>query len=126
MNKNKKGWGFPINSKKAHYFDGDSMSLCNRWMFLGELEDDNHDSPDNCASCKTKLTKKYGINTVNPAEPRCPTCEGKLKNVLVNRYDDELGEIEYSYARCQRCKWNDHDAVRDVFFGDADQSVFSD
>lgn len=60
----------------------------------------------------------------NYKEPTCPSCGGKLKNILVNFFDDEVGHVEYSYPRCQRCKWNDHDSVRAVFFGDADQSTF--
>ena len=51
-----KGWGFPMLSKKAHYFIG-SMSLCRRWMFTGELEDSQHSHPDNCQACCKKLTK---------------------------------------------------------------------
>ena len=52
----RQGWGFPINSRKAHYFiieDGKerSISLCGKWLFGGELHDDNHNSPDNCKKC---------------------------------------------------------------------------
>jgi len=53
----KKGWGFPSNSKKAHYFFNDSISLCGKWMFTGKLEDDNHKSPDNCKACMVKREK---------------------------------------------------------------------
>lgn len=42
------GWGWPLNSRKAHYFTADNRSLCGGWFFLGPLSDDNHDSPDNC------------------------------------------------------------------------------
>ena len=54
----KEGWGFPGNSRKAHYFV-DSMSLCRRWGFyLGPLEQGNDDSPDNCPACMKALTKR--------------------------------------------------------------------
>ena len=52
-NEKKRGWGFPINSRKAHYFIG-AMSLCGKWIYAGRLEDDNHKSPDNCVSCQKK------------------------------------------------------------------------
>lgn len=52
------GWGWPINSRKAHYYIG-GMSLCRKWMMLGgNLEQGNDDSADNCKACKTKLAKR--------------------------------------------------------------------
>ena len=57
MNENKRGWGFPLNSKKAHYFDNDMICLCRRWMFRGELFDEKHDSPDNCKECMKRRLK---------------------------------------------------------------------
>jgi len=51
-----KGWGMPQLSKKAHYFVN-GQSLCNRWMYLGELEDARHTHPQNCASCQAKREK---------------------------------------------------------------------
>lgn len=53
----KEGWGFPSNSRKSHYFV-DKRSLCGKWMFFGELEQGNDDSPDNCTSCKKALQKQ--------------------------------------------------------------------
>ncbi len=53
------GWGFPAKSRKAHYFV-DGISLCGKWMFFGELEQGNDNSPDNCATCKKKLLKRKG------------------------------------------------------------------
>ncbi|MBA7529732.1 hypothetical protein ES705_21931 [subsurface metagenome] len=54
----KEGWGFPAESRKAHYFV-DSMSLCRRWGFYsGPLEQGNDDSPDNCAACAKELAKR--------------------------------------------------------------------
>lgn len=52
-----KGWGCPILSKKAQYFEG-GMSLCRKWMFGGELEDGRHDHKQNCLSCRKALEKK--------------------------------------------------------------------
>ena len=51
------GWGFPSNSRKAHYFVG-VRSLCGRWLFFGSLELGNDDSPDNCLACRRKLKKR--------------------------------------------------------------------
>ncbi len=53
----KEGWGFPLNSRKAHYFV-DSRSLCGKWMFFGNLEQGNDESPDNCTACKKALHKR--------------------------------------------------------------------
>jgi len=51
----KRGWGFPGNSRKAHYFlAGEMISICGRMMFAGERFDDKHESPDNCAECKRR------------------------------------------------------------------------
>ncbi len=52
------GWGWPFNSRKAHYYVG-GMSLCRPWMMLGgNVEQGNDDSPDNCKTCTTKLKKR--------------------------------------------------------------------
>lgn len=56
MTPQKKGWGFPLNSRKAHYFI-DGISLCRSWMFFGLADDTNHDSADNCLTCKRLLLK---------------------------------------------------------------------
>ena len=53
----KEGWGFPTNSKKAHYFR-QSRSLCGKWMFFGVLEQGNDNSLDNCTACKKALLKE--------------------------------------------------------------------
>ncbi|RLI41370.1 hypothetical protein DRO59_07110 [Candidatus Bathyarchaeota archaeon] len=53
----KEGWGFPLNSRKAHYFVN-GRSLCGKWLFFGELEQGNDGSPDNCAVCKKLLQKR--------------------------------------------------------------------
>lgn len=69
----KEGWGFPWNSRKAHYFIN-GRSLCNRWLYTGALEQGNDDSPDNCAICKRKLKKRRegGVSTAAPDQVRRP------------------------------------------------------
>ena len=54
------GWGWPSNSKKAHYFAATRRSLCGKWAFLGVLEEGNDGSRDNCAECKRRLAKEKG------------------------------------------------------------------
>lgn len=52
------GWGWPGNSKKAHYFrEGEIASLCGKWAYTGPRESGNDGSPDNCAECKKRLAK---------------------------------------------------------------------
>jgi hypothetical protein len=51
------GWGLPFNSRKAHYFNNSITSLCGKWAFGGELEDKNHEHPENCAACMKKRVK---------------------------------------------------------------------
>jgi hypothetical protein len=59
----RQGWGFPILSKKAHYFV-DGRSLCQKWIFTGEYEQETEKrSPDDCAVCRRKLDKFKTPNT---------------------------------------------------------------
>jgi len=51
------GWGWITNSPKWHYFV-DGRSLCGKWIGLGELEQGNDGSPDNCTACKRALEKR--------------------------------------------------------------------
>jgi len=51
------GWGWPGNSKKAHYFVN-GRSLCGSWIYFGELEQGKDDSSDNCPRCKKRLEAK--------------------------------------------------------------------
>jgi hypothetical protein len=49
------GWGWPLNSRKAHYFV-DSRSLCRNWMFFGSNRTQNQrmgEEPgeDDCKAC---------------------------------------------------------------------------
>ena len=53
-----RGWGFPLNSKKAHYFIA-GHAMCGGWMFFGALENDAHDSIDNCKACMKKRASAY-------------------------------------------------------------------
>lgn len=54
---NQEGWGYPANSRKAHYFVA-SRSLCLRWVFMGHLDEGNDASADNCAVCKRRLKER--------------------------------------------------------------------
>ena len=58
---NWEGWGWPENSRKAHYFV-DGRSLCKRWLFLGLVEQGNDNSPDNCPTCMKKLAKSKEVS----------------------------------------------------------------
>ena len=60
------GWAWPLNSRKAHYFN-DCRSLCGKMLFFGKTEQGNDNSPDNCAACKKKLLKE---------NPPTPTVKG--------------------------------------------------
>ena len=60
----RKGWAWPGLSKKAHYFY-DARSLCNRWAFSGPVDDEGADTkgPDDCAVCRKRYDKTYGIKS---------------------------------------------------------------
>ena len=53
------GWGWIHQSPKWHYFV-DDRSLCGQWLGLGlgELQQGNDDSLNNCKACKRKLKKR--------------------------------------------------------------------
>lgn len=56
-----RGWAWPSNSRKAHYFVN-GRSLCGRWGFLGQNGDSNQGTgskvgPDDCVACWRKATK---------------------------------------------------------------------
>lgn len=62
------GWGWPETATKAHYFT-DGLSLCKRWIYMKQvLEDDNHESEDNCVMCKEEKLAQLGpkYRLVNP------------------------------------------------------------
>lgn len=87
----KQGWWLPMNSKKAHYIMS-NRSLCGKWGYLGSgesLEDNNHDSRDNCADCRKKYYQMIGREVPLTAKEinwarcwnGCDTCiqiDGKL------------------------------------------------
>lgn len=53
------GWGWPGNSRKAHYFkDGSITSLCGRWLYSGEREQGDFVSKDDCTPCTKLLAKE--------------------------------------------------------------------
>lgn len=53
------GWGFPLNSRKAHYFKaGSATSICRKWLYFGDRQDDKHASPDNCVECKRRRERE--------------------------------------------------------------------
>ncbi|WP_242673796.1 hypothetical protein [Stutzerimonas kirkiae] len=52
-----RGWGFPALARKAHYFVN-GTSLCRGWWFTGELVDQGHALPDNCATCMRLRLRK--------------------------------------------------------------------
>jgi hypothetical protein len=57
-----KGWAWPANSRKAHYFiAGEIVALCRKWMYSGAREDDKHESSDNCTTCKRKREKLKNV-----------------------------------------------------------------
>lgn len=54
----KRGWGYPINAKKAHYFADGITSICSRWWYGGELySDDDTPEADRCAICNKRHFK---------------------------------------------------------------------
>lgn len=54
----KAGWASPVNSRKAHYFTTDGISLCRKWAFTGELESVQEmgvmPGKNDCADCWRK------------------------------------------------------------------------
>lgn len=56
----KAGWGYPLLATKGHYFkEGESVSICGRWMFTGERYDEKP-APFHCKACLKKLEKLNG------------------------------------------------------------------
>lgn len=55
------GWGWPMNSRKAHWFhQGDNQSLCGRWLFLGPKDPAPlgiERGADDCAECDRRLRR---------------------------------------------------------------------
>ena len=55
------GWGFPLNSKKSHYFVN-GRSLCGKWLFFGHVDPANDDRYEKCSICLKRLRKKEAKN----------------------------------------------------------------
>ena len=52
------GWGWPMLSRKEHYFV-DGTALCGKWMFTGTLSPlVGERTPDDCAECFRRLAKR--------------------------------------------------------------------
>lgn len=51
-----RGWGFPWNARKAHYFNG-AVSLCGKWMYTAEGNDALYDHGDYCTECMKKYER---------------------------------------------------------------------
>ena len=74
----KRGWFWPLNSNKAHFFteENGGRAICNTFLMfsvnaiLAEAEDFGHESIDNCASCKRKRLAmiKQGLLPADPAK----------------------------------------------------------
>lgn len=50
------GWGWPLLSKKAHWFENSARSLCGKWLYTGPREMDAA-GPDDCRDCAKRLAK---------------------------------------------------------------------
>jgi len=46
------GWGWPVLSRKAHFFNNDAVSICRRWMYTGPVDRGDFKSIDDCAACR--------------------------------------------------------------------------
>ena len=51
--KARQGWGWPLNSRKAHFFVG-FTALCGKFLYTGTLDEDDQATPDDCAECRRK------------------------------------------------------------------------
>ena len=57
------GWAFPSTSRKAHYFRGNGVALCDKWASLwmppqAFEPDTGKPSRDDCVACRRKLEKE--------------------------------------------------------------------
>lgn len=51
-----KGWGKSSVSRKWHYFNNETFSLCRKiGFYYGKVEDTMHGDVNNCAECKKRL-----------------------------------------------------------------------
>lgn len=63
--KPREGWGHPLIGRKWHYFVG-GISLCGRYRYMGELEQGNDTSPDNCVTCARRMLKARAEREARP------------------------------------------------------------
>lgn len=58
------GWGWPMLSRKCHYFR-DGRALCGKWLYTGEYTPDTKNAtPDDCATClKKRQSEKQKVTT---------------------------------------------------------------
>ncbi len=79
-----KGWGWPGDSRKAHYFveDNATRSLCGKWgFFCGRRDAATHlVTRDKCASCRRRLAKR-----APESEEPSDTGEGDLAGTTCRR-----------------------------------------
>ena len=57
----KQGWGWPMLSRKPHWFVN-GTSICGKWMFTGEIQSGSPTpGKDDCRACVKKLTKHLSL-----------------------------------------------------------------
>ncbi len=56
------GWGWPVNSRRCHYFE-QGIALCGRWMFFGDSVENQSKSKsvDDCVACRRKLDSRTAV-----------------------------------------------------------------
>jgi hypothetical protein len=54
MPRDKEGWGWPVLAKKWHYFV-DGRSLCNSWIYVGDLTTGVAYTSNECKRCTRLL-----------------------------------------------------------------------
>lgn len=61
------GWAFPTHTaRKAHFFAGDVRCLCGNYaLIVGEADNTNHNSVDNCKTCMKKREKLIERGVIN-------------------------------------------------------------
>ena len=66
------GWGWPLNSRKCHYFE-QGISLCGKWMFFGKSVENQSGSKsvDDCVACRRKLeAKRLSVSTATTVKKK--------------------------------------------------------
>ncbi|NLF16898.1 MAG: hypothetical protein GX595_06520 [Lentisphaerae bacterium] len=71
-----KGWGWPLNARAAHYFVN-GRSLCGRWGYTGPIEDTNHTSDINCATCRRKLVAWHNVSSIYDVPETTENTDGR-------------------------------------------------